>query len=132
MAKGAAKASADLQVADNGTFTVTLKFLDADGVPATTPVGLAASYAGSDSAPGPSVLTLAPAADMASAAGSINQATVAALIAAGLPLPTGVTVNISITAGLAGQAAPVSIVAAPPIDVVAGPAVAAAGGVTTP
>jgi hypothetical protein len=114
------KATADLQVLDNGTFTVSLAFQDADGVSTATPAGLAATYTASDATPGPSALTLTPSADTSSAAGSINQATIAADVAAGTGLPTGLTV--SVTATWTGLAAPLTVTAAPPIDVVAGPA----------
>jgi hypothetical protein len=120
MPKKAAGASADLQVADNGTFSVTLSFQDSDGVTTPTPAGLSASYVASDATPGPSALTLVPSADTSSCAGSINQATIAADVAAGTPLPTGLTV--SVTATWTGLASPATVTAAPPIDVVAGPA----------
>jgi hypothetical protein len=124
------KATADLQVADNGTFTVTLTFKDADGANAVVPPGLSASYTGSDATPGPSALSFVPSADTSSAAGSINQSTIQALIAAGQPLPTGLTVNISAT--WTGLASPQNVVAAPPIDVVAGPASSFVAAETTP
>src|SRR5580704_1518 len=114
------KATADLQVLDNGTFTVTLGFVDADGVTTATPAGLSATYTASDATPGPSSLTLAPSADTSSCAGSVNQTTIQALVAAGTPLPTGLTVSVSAT--WTGLASPLTVVANPPIDIVAGPA----------
>jgi hypothetical protein len=114
------KATADLQVLDNGTFTVSLAFQDVDGITTSTPAGLAATYTASDATPGPSALILTPSADTSSAAGSINQTTIAADVAAGTPLPTGLT--ISVTANWTGLAAPLTVTAAPAIDVVAGPA----------
>src|ERR1700677_1424237 len=39
-----AKATADLQVADNGTFSLVLFFLDALGIQTTVPAGLSATY----------------------------------------------------------------------------------------
>src|SRR5580692_4134817 len=82
MAKKAAGLGADLQVADNGTFSVNLTFQDADGITVPTPAGLSASYVASDATPGPSALTLTPSADTSSCAGSINQATIQAQQAA--------------------------------------------------
>lgn len=116
----AAGTSADLQVADNGTFTVSLTFQDADGINVPTPAGLSATYTASDANPGPSALVLTPSSDGSSCAGSINQATIQALIAAGQPLPTGLTVGVSAT--WTGVSNPVQETAEPPIDVVAGPA----------
>jgi hypothetical protein len=118
--KKSAKASADLQVADNGTFTVTLGFVDADGIATPTPSGLSATYTASDATPGPSSLTLTPSADTSSCAGAVNQTTIQALIAAGSPLPTGLTV--SVTATWTGLASPLTVSASPAIDIVAGPA----------
>lgn len=128
--KKAARATGDLQVADNGTFTVTLTFVDSDNVPTSVPAGLAATYTPSDATPGPSSLTLTPSADTSSAAGSINQTTVQALVAAGTPLPTGLTVSVSAT--WTGLASPATVTAAPPIDVVAGPAGSFVAADTTP
>jgi hypothetical protein len=119
MAKSA-KATADLQVADNGTFTVSLFFLDAAGVQTPVPAGLAATYTASDATPGPSALVLTPSADTSSCAGSVNQTTVQADSAAGTPLPTGL--SVSVTATWTGLAAPLTVVASPLIDIVAGPA----------
>lgn len=119
-AKKAVGVAGDLQVADNGTFTVTLSFKDADGFATGVPAGLSAAYAASDAAPGPSILTLTPSADTSSCAGSINQTVAQGLATAGTPLPTGLTVNVSAT--WTGQTTPVSVTAAPPIDVVPGPA----------
>ena len=137
MAKaGSLKATADLQVADNGTFTVALTFEDADGVPTVVPAGLSASYTASDATPGPSALTLTPSADTSSCAGSINQTTIAALVAAAqaagttVVLPTGLTV--SVTATWNGLASPLTVVAAPPVDVVAGTANTFVAADTTP
>lgn len=130
MAKKAVSAAGDLQVADNGTFTVNLGFTDADGISVPTPAGLSASYTASDATPGPSSLTLTPSADTSSCAGSINQAAIQALVAAGQPLPTGLTV--SVTASWTGLAAPATMTAAPPIDVVAGPAGSFVASDTTP
>ena len=113
-------ATADLQVADNGTFTVSLSFQDSDGVATAVPAGLSASYTASDATPGPSALSITPSADTSSAAGSVVQSTIQALVAAGSALPTGLTV--SVTATWSGLASPVTVVAAPPIDIVAGPA----------
>jgi hypothetical protein len=128
--KKSVKAAGDLAVADNGTFTVALLFVDADGVPTAVPAGLAATYAASDATPGPSALTLAPSADTSSAAGSITQATIQALVAAGSPLPTGLTVSVSAT--WTGLSAPQNVVATPAIDVVAGPAGSFVAQDTTP
>jgi hypothetical protein len=130
MAKKAAGVSGDLQVADNGTFTVSLTFQDADGVATTVPAGLSATYTASDATPGPSALTLTPSADTSSCAGSINQTTIQALVAAGTALPTGLTVSVSAT--WTGLASPVSVVATPPIDVVPGPASTFVAADTTP
>lgn len=113
-------AAGDLQVADNGTFTINLKFKDADGVSTSNPTGLSAQYVASDATPGPSALDLTPSADGSSCAGAIDQAAVQTLVAAGTPLPEGLTV--SITATWDGQTTPQTVVAAPPIDVVPGPA----------
>lgn len=120
MAAKTAKAGADLLVADNGTFTVTLKFKDDANVPTSTPAGLSATYTASDATPGPSALTLTPSADTSSAAGTVNQTTIQALVAAGTALPTGLTV--AITATWTGLASPQTVTATPPIDIVAGPA----------
>ena len=128
-----AKATADLQVTDTGTFTVTLSFADADGVATAEPAGLTATYTASDATPGPSALTLVtPGAsgDTSTAAGSINQATIQADVAAGTPLPTGLTV--SVTASWTGLAAPLTVTAAPALDVVAGPASTFIAAATTP
>lgn len=121
-----AKATADLQVADNGTFTVNNTFQDEALVKTAVPPGLSLTYTASDAVPGPSVLTLTPSADTSSCAGAINQATIqaqqAAAAAAGVPfvLPTGLTITVS--GSWTGLAAPQTSVAKPPIDVVAGPA----------
>lgn len=115
----ALKVAGDLQVADNGTFEVTLRFVDSIGEPAAVPAGLSAVYTASDATPGPSALTLVPSEDTSSAAGSVNQANLQAL-PPGTALPSGLTV--SITATWTGLASPLTAVAAPPIDVIAGPA----------
>lgn len=114
------KAGADLQVADNGTFTVALLFVDSLGAPTATPAGLSATYTASDANPGPSALVLTPSADTSSCAGSIDQTTIQADIAAGTALPTGLTVSVSATWN--GLSASQNVVATPAIDVVAGPA----------
>jgi hypothetical protein len=113
----------DLQVLDNGTFTITLSFTDAAGLPTLTPTGLVVTYTASDATPGPSSLVLAtpgPSGDQSTCAGSINQTTLQALVAAGQPLPTGLTV--SVTANWTGLASPLTANAAPALDVVGGPA----------
>jgi hypothetical protein len=130
MAKATRTVAGDLQVADNGTFTVNNSFLDSDQVPTAAPAGLALTYTSSDSTPGPSVLTLTPSADTSSCAGSINQAAVQALVAAGTALPTGLTITVAGT--WTGLATPASVVAAPPIDVVAGTAGSFVAAATTP
>jgi hypothetical protein len=124
------KATADLVVADNGTFTVTNNFQDADLVKAAVPAGLALTYTPSDATPGPSILLLTPSADTASCQGAINQDVVKALNTAGTPLPTGVTVIVAGT--WTGLAAPASIVANPAIDVGPGPANSFVPVVSTP
>ena len=138
MAKSA-KVTGDLQVADNGTFSVTLSFTDADGIATSVPAGLAATYTASDATPGPSALTLASpgtSGDASTCAGSINQATIQALVAAAaaagtaVVLPTGLTVSISAT--WTGVTTPVTGTAAPAIDVVAGPASTFVATETTP
>lgn len=124
------KASADLQVADNGTFSVVLAFKDADGVTVPTPAGLSATYTASDATPGPSAVDLTPSADTSSCGGAVDQTTIAALVAAGTALPTGLT--ISITATWTGLASPLTVVADPAIDIVAGPANSFVATETTP
>jgi hypothetical protein len=130
MAKKTAGIAGDLQVADNGTFTVACTFIDADGVNTGVPAGLALTYTASDGTPGPSALTLTPSTDTSSCAGSINQATIAADVAAGTALPTGLTVTVAGT--WTGLASPASVTAAPAIDVVAGPAGSFVAADTTP
>ena len=113
-------AAGDLQVADDGTFTVTLSFKDNDLVPTGVPPGLSATYTPSDATPGPSALVLAPNADTSAAAGSVNQDVIKALVAAGSPLPEGLTISVSAT--WTGLASPQTMVAAPPIDITPGAA----------
>ena len=115
-----AKATADLQVQDDGTFTVALFFLDSLGVQTATPAGLSATYTASDANPGPSSLNLTPSSDTSSCAGSINQTTIQGIVAGGGALPTGL--SVSVTATWTGRASPLTVVASPLIDVVAGPA----------
>lgn len=118
MAEKRLKATANLQIADDGTFNVNLQFQDSDGANASVPAGLSATYTPSDATPGPSVLDLTPSADTSSAAGAIDQAAIKALIASGAPLPTNL--QVSIIATWTGLASPQTVVATPPIDVVAG------------
>lgn len=125
--------AADLQVNEaTGTFTVVLSFKDKNGFKAKVPAGLSASYVASDATPGPSLLVLAPSADQSTAAGSIDQAAAQALLANGGTLPTGLTITVTVSAGLEGQTAPVTAVADPPIDVVAGPAATFVAAESTP
>jgi hypothetical protein len=116
----AKKATGDLSVADNGTFTGTLTFKDSLGAPTSTPAGLSTTFTPSDATPGPSSLVCTPNADQAGFAGTVNATTVQALIAAGTALPTGLTV--AFTATWTGLATPVSGTFSPAIDLVAGPA----------
>jgi hypothetical protein len=127
------KVAGDLQVTDQSTFSVVLSFKDADGVPTAVPAGLTATYTPSDSTPGPSLLNITTpgsSGDQSTAAGTINQTTIAALVAAGTPLPQGLT--ITVVASWTGLASPQTVVAGPPIDLIPGPAASTAAIDTTP
>ena len=88
----AVRVAGDLQVGDDGTYTVTPTFYDGAGVPTTNvPSGVSLSYAGSDATPGPSALSVSPNPDPNTGAkGVINQATIQALVAAAIATGTPV------------------------------------------
>jgi uncharacterized protein YoxC len=131
--KLAAKVAGDLAVADNGTFTGTLAFKDSLGETTAVPAGLVVTNTSSDSTPGPSIFNLVtpgPSGDQSTFAGSVNQTTVAALVAAGTALPTALTISFSAT--WTGLAAPVTGTYAPNLDVVPGPAATAVAVISEP
>lgn len=125
---GKVKASADITINDNGTGTINLSFLDADGIATTPPAGIGANVTygpASDAAPGPSSFTLTPSADGLSCAVAVVQPPPQ-------PLHTGVTFSVTVSAGLAGQTAPQTVQSDPPLDVIPGPASTFVAAVTEP
>jgi hypothetical protein len=118
MTKKSATASADISINDNGTATITLNFLDADGVATSVPAGVTPTYGPASDAAADgtgSSFTLTPSADGLSCAVAVVQPPPQ-------PLHTGVTFTVTVPSGLAGQTSPQSVQTDPPLDVVAGPA----------
>jgi hypothetical protein len=114
MAKSAAKATAALNILDDGTATVTISFNDADGLPITTlttyPTAVALpTVTSSDQTPGPSAFTITPAATpTVNAAGGFAVASIACVVPVVQPAAQNVDFTVTIASGLTGQTAPIA------------------------
>lgn len=118
----AKKATANIQVNDDGTFNIPLTFRDNDDAPlpaGTVPAGLTTSVVPSDATPGPSVCQVTTNDTTGVEAGAFDQAALKALVDAGSPLPTGI--NFTITANWTGLAAPLTVTTDNSLDIVANP-----------
>lgn len=115
MAKAAKKVSATMNINDDGTASVSVTLVDADGLPITTlttwPSAVAVpTVASSDQTPGPSAFVITPTSGGPSpiSGGGFLLASIACVQPVVQPPAQNVDFQVTIASGLQGQTSPVS------------------------